>query len=52
MSFTILYLILGDFFLNDLIEAEDDENKCLVADVSKNTLIEVWSGQHCYNVII
>ena len=37
MSFTIVYLILGDFFLNDLIEAEDDENKCLVADVSKNT---------------
>ncbi|XP_028417535.1 cilia- and flagella-associated protein 61-like [Dendronephthya gigantea] len=24
----------GDFFLNDLIEAEDDENKCLVADVN------------------
>ena len=25
---------LGGFFLNDLIEAEDEENKCIVADVS------------------
>ncbi|XP_046859906.1 cilia- and flagella-associated protein 61-like [Xenia sp. Carnegie-2017] len=24
----------GDFFLNDLIEAEDEDNKCLVADVN------------------
>lgn len=27
-------LISGDFFLAELIEAQDDKNKCVVADVS------------------
>ena len=36
--------ILGDFFLNDLIESEDDQNKCLVADVRSNILYTLLSS--------
>ena len=28
------FLISGDFFLAELIEAQDEKNKCVVADVS------------------
>ena len=30
------YSFVGDFFLSDLIEAEDDNHKSVVADVSKS----------------
>ena len=30
-----IFIFLGDFFLAELIEAQDEENKCIVADVSK-----------------
>ena len=29
-----LIVISGDFFLAELIEAQDEKNKCVVADVS------------------
>ena len=34
----LIFKIPGDFFLNDLIEAEDKENRCIVADVSYSCL--------------
>ena len=30
-----IFIFLGYFFLAELIEAQDEENKCIVADVSK-----------------
>jgi len=34
MQMIILLIISGDFFLAELIEAQDEKNKCVVADVS------------------
>ena len=43
VAFTYLFY-LDDFFLNDIIEAVDEENKCIVADVSSIYLI-IYSFQ-------
>lgn len=43
----VLTSMYGDFFLAELIEAQDEENKCLVADVSVNHMIIVHPS-YCY----
>lgn len=44
----VLTSMYGDFFLAELIEAQDEENKCLVADVSVNYMIIVHPS-YCYH---
>ena len=43
IMFSIIYYLLGDYFLAELIEAQDKGNKCIVADVS------VISVSSCYS---
>ena len=41
-----MFFLSGDFFLAELIEAQDETNKCVVADVSWNCCYDKLINPH------
>ena len=41
-----IFFLSGDFFLAELIESQDETNKCVVADVSWNSVVTKLNKRH------